>query len=181
MDSRETRGRALAQDPRIKHIDGPLWFCPSESAGGWIVDADAGRCQCPDAARGVKCKHLIAIELVRGGQVKPDATQAALALPPPPSRAPTKADLTGDEMAHVRAALKFMRLRCGGWAALTKTLRLNSKSLQKMRPGARMAVRLARAAGVPVDAVLTGHFPPPGACPHCGRGPEPTPPSLPSP
>lgn len=178
MDSRETRGRALAQDPRIMHIDGPLWFCPSEKSGGWLVEADAGRCQCPDyagqgqGARGVRCKHLIAVELVRSGQVKPDAAQVALTLPPPP-KSPTKADLTGEEMAHVRAALKFMRLRCGGWALLAKALRLNSKSLQKMRPGARMAVRLARAAGVPVDAVLTGRFPPPGACPHCGNIPAP--------
>jgi hypothetical protein len=34
---------------------------------------------------------------------------------------------------------------------------------------ASMAFRVARLAGVTVDDVLVGKFPPPGTCPHCGH------------
>ena len=180
MDSRETRGRALAQDPRIKHIDGPLWFCPSEKSGGYLVDLERGRCGCRDHQdQRTRCKHLIAVELVRDGQ----AAQVVLTLPAPTKPRPMpRGDLTAEEISHLRTAMRFLRVRCGSWASLAKAIRGSGITLQTMvhrkPPSAGVAIRLARIAGVPVDDLLTGRFPPPGACPHCGRGPEsPSPPA----
>jgi hypothetical protein len=85
-------------------------------------------------------------------------------------------DLTKEEQGHVRAALRFLRTRNGGWAPLAKGTRFKAETLRAIAygrsPGANLAVRLARFAGVPVDDLLGGRYPPPGTCPHCGRGPE---------
>jgi hypothetical protein len=82
-------------------------------------------------------------------------------------------DLTSAEQAHVRAAIRFLRARCGGWAPLAKVLRFKTRSLAKVGGGrvasASMALRVARLAGVGVDDVLAGRFPAPGTCPHCGH------------
>lgn len=173
MDSRETRGRQLAQDPRVKQVHGPLWFVPSSTKeGGYLVNLDAGRCQCPDhTGQGAKCKHLHAVELVRDGQ----AQQVALTLPAAP-KAPKlpRGDMTAEESVNVRAALRFLARRSGGWDALARAIRGNSatlKSMQRRPPTAGVAIRLARFAAVPVDDLLTGRFPAPGTCPHCGRAP----------
>jgi hypothetical protein len=53
-------------------------------------------------------------------------------------------DLTAEEQKNVRAAVRFLRVRCGGWVPLTKVLRFTRSTLQK-------------------DA------PTPGVCPHCGH------------
>ena len=50
-DARRERGRLLAEDGRIKHLDGGLWFVPSSTAGGYIVDVVASTCTCPDHAK----------------------------------------------------------------------------------------------------------------------------------
>lgn len=164
MDNREARGRALAQSGRVRPVEGPLWFVPSESAGGWIVDAEAGRCQCPDAARGAQCKHLIAVAAVRDAPPKPEAPKV---LP--------RCDLSVEEQANIRAALRFLGARVGGMPQLAKRLRVNDGSLYavagRRKATASLAVRLAKFAGVPVDDVICGRFPPPGACPHCGHCP----------
>jgi predicted nucleic acid-binding Zn finger protein len=70
MDSREERGRVLAQDPRIKRVDATLWFVPSSAKeGGYLVNVETGRCPCPDhVEQKTKCKHIHAVELVRDGQ-----------------------------------------------------------------------------------------------------------------
>ena len=184
MSSREARGRALAQDPRIKRVDGPLWFIPSATKdGGYLVNVEAGRCGCADhTGQRVRCKHLIAAELVRDGQ----APQVALTLPAAPAKARPmpRGDLTVEEQEHTRAALRFMRARLGSWDRLAKMLRVGVgplKHIAKLPVSAGLAVRAARFAGVPVDDVLSGRFPVPGTCPHCGRGPEPSPSALPSP
>jgi hypothetical protein len=82
-------------------------------------------------------------------------------------------DLTADEQGHVRTALRFLRARCGGWAPLAKALRFKDTTLSNVASGrtvgASMAVRVARLGGVTVDDVLTGRFPSPGTCPHCGH------------
>ncbi len=78
------------------------------------------------------------------------------------------ADLTAKEVASVRAAVQFLRARCGGWAQVAKALRM-SKSTARRAASPMVAFRVARFAGVGVDDVLTGAFPPPGTCPHCGR------------
>ena len=41
----------------------------------------------------------------------------------------------------------------------------------KTRPGAGLALRAAKLAGVPLEDVITGRFPVEGACPACGRVP----------
>lgn len=81
-------------------------------------------------------------------------------------------DLTTEEQARVRTALKFLRARCGGWAPLSKALGygpVRAKQASCGRPvSARLAFRVARFAGVSVDDVLSGRYPDPNACPYCG-------------
>ena len=86
-------------------------------------------------------------------------------------------DLTKEEQAHVRAALQFLRQRCGGWGPLAKSLHTMAEYLSKMAQGTKkitpsIAFRVARFAKVGVDDVLTGKFPAPGTCPYCGHRPD---------
>ena len=83
-------------------------------------------------------------------------------------------DLTAQEQANVRTALKHLRLRCGGWDALSKALRFKKKTLaHAVRPHgtvtASVAFRIARLAGVSIDELLAGAYPAPGTCPYCGH------------
>ncbi len=84
-------------------------------------------------------------------------------------------DLTKEEQAHVRTALRYLRARGGGWAPVIKVLRYPSLSgVMAGRPvSASLAFRVARLAGVPVDDVITGRYPAPGTCPYCGHKVEP--------
>jgi hypothetical protein len=85
----------------------------------------------------------------------------------------TATDLTAQEQAHVRAALRFLRSRCGGWAPLGKALRFKVATLGHVANGRAVsptvAFRVARFAKVGLDDLLAGKFLPPGACPHCGH------------
>jgi hypothetical protein len=76
-------------------------------------------------------------------------------------------DLTAAEAVNVRKALAFLRLRCGGVKTLARALRTSKATLS--RPSPLLAFRVARMAGVGVDDVLTGKYPPPGVCAHCGH------------
>ena len=73
-------------------------------------------------------------------------------------------DLTPDEQANVRAALRVLRLRLGGYRPLGEALGCNWTTIRKMgsakgpSPSAGVAVRVARLAQVPADAV--GRSPP---------------------
>jgi hypothetical protein len=83
-------------------------------------------------------------------------------------------DLTTAEQEHVRAALRFLRVRGGGWKALAPALGFAKRTVINVKKGAKnvspnMAFRVARLAGISVDDLLAGKFPPPGACPHCGH------------
>jgi nicotinate-nucleotide pyrophosphorylase len=83
-------------------------------------------------------------------------------------------DLTTQEQMHVRTALKFLRSRCGTWATTAKVLNLGESTLSDVAAGRKtagpvLAFRVARLAKVSVDDVLTGRFPAPGTCPHCGH------------
>lgn len=82
-------------------------------------------------------------------------------------------DLTTEEQAHVRAALRFLRARCGGWMPLAKAIRSTDRGLRKLMAGATVtasiAMRVARLADQPVSDVLGGAYPPVGTCPHCGQ------------
>lgn len=66
MNARQERGLALAKNKGIKIIRDGLWTVPSATgAGSYAVDAKAGSCTCPDhEVRGVRCKHLFAVEIV---------------------------------------------------------------------------------------------------------------------
>jgi hypothetical protein len=80
-------------------------------------------------------------------------------------------DLTKEEQAYVRAALRFLRARCGGWKAVAKALRAHKTglSMRDRAVTASLAVRVARFVGVGVDDLLAGKFPPQGTCPFCGH------------
>jgi hypothetical protein len=83
-------------------------------------------------------------------------------------------DLTAKEQENVRAALKFLHARCGTWAIVAKAVKLGENTLSDVArgfraPGPLLAFRVARLAKVGVDDVLTGRFPDPRCCPHCGH------------
>lgn len=80
-------------------------------------------------------------------------------------------DLTKEEQANVRVALRFLRARLGGWEAVAKALRSHKAGLamRDRTVSASLAVRVARFVGVKVDDLLEGEFPPEGTCPHCGH------------
>jgi hypothetical protein len=87
-------------------------------------------------------------------------------------------DLTKEEQANVRAALVFLRARCGSWANVAKALKLGESSPGNIVSGHATAgplvvFRIAKFAKVGVDDVLTGSFPPAGTCPHCGHARSP--------
>jgi hypothetical protein len=86
-------------------------------------------------------------------------------------------DLTLQEQTHVRTALRFLRTRCGTWAAVGKALRFGESTVGNVvgghqAVGPTIAFRVARFAKVSVDDVLAGRFPAPGTCPHCGHRAE---------
>ncbi len=86
----------------------------------------------------------------------------------------TALDLTPKEASNVRAALAFLRLRCGGWQPVAKVLKFKETTLAQVHGGGKsvsptLVFRIAKFAKVGVDDVLTGKFPAPGTCPHCGH------------
>lgn len=86
---------------------------------------------------------------------------------------PAPPDFSDEEVANIQAALRFLRTRLGS-VKLAKALHVNKATVARalgtrQRPSATVALRVARAAGVSVDAVLAGAWPKAGACPHCGR------------
>jgi hypothetical protein len=89
--------------------------------------------------------------------------------------------LTAEEEANVRAALRVLRIRYGGWAPLAEALGCKLKTLKNIaaresaskgyrHPTPGHALYVARLAGAPVEDVLSGAWPKPGSCPMCGRG-----------
>lgn len=85
-------------------------------------------------------------------------------------------DLTLTEQKHVRTALRYLRRRLGSGMALAEALRFSPDRVKKVAGGrspvtANMAFRVARLAGVEIDALLAGRYLP-GACPRCGYVPD---------
>lgn len=73
----------------------------------------------------------------------------------------------------MRLALRFLRTRLGG-TQLANALKIRRALLDKYlgkngRPSAAIAIRAAPIAGVDVQLLLDGRYPPEGMCPHCGR------------
>jgi transposase len=65
MNTREERGRAIADSQRLVR-KGDLWWVPSQSSESkYCVFPDAinPHCTCPDHEAGFKCKHIIAVEI----------------------------------------------------------------------------------------------------------------------
>jgi hypothetical protein len=96
------------------------------------------------------------------------------ARPRDPAKPRHSSDLTPDEQANARLALRVLRLRYGSIAALAEALSAKHKTLSEAlsrrgRPSAGLALRAARLAGVPTEDVLAGRWPVAGSCPHCGR------------
>lgn len=94
--------------------------------------------------------------------------------PRPANETRRASDLTPEEQANVRAAIRWLAKRHGGVRKLAALLGVsyptaNRACLKGGRPSAALAIRAARVAGASVEAVLGGTWPPPGACPHCGR------------
>lgn len=86
-------------------------------------------------------------------------------------------DLTLTEQNHVRAALRYLQIRVGGWEPLSKALHFRNDTTRRVALGrnavsASMTLRVARLAGVAVDDLLAGRGVPEGTCPHCGRVPD---------
>lgn len=80
--------------------------------------------------------------------------------------------LTDDEVRHLRAALRAAARAYGGLAVLAAVLGTTSNYLAKVhgkRPSGTLAVRLAKAVGITVEAVLEGKMGEVGRCPTCGR------------
>ena len=85
-----------------------------------------------------------------------------------------QSDLTAEEQANVRNALRFLRARCGSITNLAKVLGFKDSTLRNVVSGrkpvcASVTFRASRLAKVGVDDLLTGKYPPPGTCPHCGH------------
>lgn len=73
-------------------------------------------------------------------------------------------DLTPEETANVRRALRFLRVRVGTASKLAASLKVPCKLVEKHcasrgRPGAGSALRVARLAQVTVEDVLAGSWP----------------------
>jgi hypothetical protein len=88
---------------------------------------------------------------------------------------PRGPDLSSDELEHAKVALAFMLKRFGTWRAVADAMGLKKATVmlaasKRGRVTAGVALRAARAAGVSVEDLLSGAFPKPGVCPHCGRG-----------
>lgn len=86
-------------------------------------------------------------------------------------------DLTDKEQRHVRTALRFLRLRVGGWVPLAAALEVRPDTMEKIVSGRRtatagLAIRIARLVEVSVDDLLGGHWLSPRTCPHCGHPPD---------
>lgn len=82
-------------------------------------------------------------------------------------------ELTATEQANVKKALTALRIRMGGWDELAKAIGATRDAVTKNgnkrgRPTAGMALRAARVAKVSVEEILSGSWPKPGTCPHCG-------------
>ena len=85
--------------------------------------------------------------------------------------------LTDPEQANVRAAMRYLRVKCGSWYAMARACRLGDSTVSNAVRGekqvsAEMAFRVARFARVGLDELLSGRFPPPGTCPFCGHRKE---------
>jgi hypothetical protein len=91
----------------------------------------------------------------------------------PPKGRPAANPLTNAEQQRVRAALRNLRALYGSWSCLSSVMGVARGSLENVVHGvkpvsAAMALRAARAAGKPLDALI-GAPCATDRCPRCGR------------
>ena len=82
--------------------------------------------------------------------------------------------LTDEEAQHFRAALRNTARAYGGFPVLAEVIGVPVATLyqtvnkKRRRPSGILAIRLAKAAGMSVEAILTGKLTPAGRCAACG-------------
>ena len=83
--------------------------------------------------------------------------------------------LTPEEVRHVRAVLRNTARAYGGLDCLSTVMGVPTDTLEgvlyrrKHLPSGTLAIRLACAAGLSVEVVLSGALNPAGRCPTCGH------------
>jgi DNA-binding XRE family transcriptional regulator len=89
-------------------------------------------------------------------------------------RKPPLDRLTPEQHEGLRRAIEALRNRYGSLTRLARAVNVHPTTViraarvaGKSSPG--LALKIARLVSVPVDDVLDGRFPKPGACPMCGR------------
>lgn len=92
---------------------------------------------------------------------------------PPRRRRSSGLSLTPDEARHLRVALRNIRWAYGSWACVSEVMGVEMETLTKFvsrkshgSPG--IALRAAQAAGMHVEALLSGTLTAVGRCPTCG-------------
>lgn len=98
---------------------------------------------------------------------------------PPPKRPKWKRSeaysLTDDEVRHLRAALQGLRRKLGGWRAVAEATGIPREAVSQAgiahdgRPHPMIAIKVARAARVSLEALLAGTIHDADVCPACGR------------
>jgi hypothetical protein len=81
--------------------------------------------------------------------------------------------LSVEETRHLRAAVSALARNMGGFAVAAVVVGVSIQTLHavmnpKRRPHPGIALRVARASGMSVEAVLGGCLSPMGRCPTCG-------------
>jgi hypothetical protein len=85
-----------------------------------------------------------------------------------PAAPPKRYKLTPEEQARVKLAMHVLRVRLGGWAEVAAATGYTYKAVTlasspRVKVSGSMALRVAGAAGMPLEAMLAG------CCPMCGR------------
>ena len=89
----------------------------------------------------------------------------------PPKGSRATVTLTAEETRHARVALRNLSRAYGSWGCLAAAMEVPVHSLKNAmrRPiGPGLAMRTARAAGMSVEAILTGQINAAGRCTACG-------------
>ncbi|HLK41294.1 MAG TPA: hypothetical protein VKU41_31300 [Polyangiaceae bacterium] len=93
----------------------------------------------------------------------------------PPKETDASSDLSPEEQAHAKAAIRFLGKRFGSYGKLAEAMRAKRATVisavsARGAVSAGVALRAARAADVPLEDVLAGRWPTATMCPYCGRG-----------
>ena len=80
--------------------------------------------------------------------------------------------LTAKEQAHVRLAIRYLRVRLGSWVAVARAVRIKRATVRRVRDGGKvrpyLAARVARAVAVRVEDLTAGKYLGHDPCPNCG-------------